>query len=318
MYYDPSNIHSIGDVARQTRLTHHVIRAWERRHSAITPTRTASGHRLYSAEDIERLKLLKHLIDGGHTIGAIAQLPTDRLKELSLRTEAPPMPLKSSREKQAEIEEIVRDCLEGARRLNARMIDKCLNQALIRFSQPVLLNQVMVPLMYRIGQHWHEGTLRVVHEHLASNVIQTFLLNLIKSSRSVEGAARLLVATPSGQRHEVGALLAAATASRLGWKVIYLGADLPTEEIALAAHQTKARAVALSLTYPGDDLTLRLDLQRLAEALEGQCPLILGGAAADQYLGQITSPEALLAHSLASFEERLASLRLPKQVVHEI
>ena len=81
----------------------------------------------------------------------------------------------------------------------------------------------------------------------------------------MENAPVLVVATPSGQLHELGALLVGAAAANLGWHVTYLGASLPAAEIAGAALQNRARAVALSLVYPEDDPTLEdeLDLSKV-------------------------------------------------------
>ena len=93
----------------------------------------------------------------------------------------------------------------------------------------------------------------------------------------------LVVATPAGQVHELGALLVGATAAHLGWQVTYLGASLPAAEIAGAAVQQRARAVALSLVYPEDDLRLPGELTRLREALPAAMTLLVGGRAAPAY-----------------------------------
>src|SRR3954453_16918076 len=87
---------------------------------------------------------------------------------------------------------------------------------------------------------------------------------------------QLVVATPNGQLHELGALLASAAASNLGWLVTYLGASLPAAEIAGAARQNQARAVALSLVYPEDDQKLEGELFRLRESLPAEVTLLVG------------------------------------------
>ena len=88
-----------------------------------------------------------------------------------------------------------------------------------------------------------------------------------------------MVATPPNQLHEGGALLVAATAATTGWRVIYLGVDLPPAEIAATALRTGARAVALSLIHPADDPALGAHLAALRQALPAEVPLLLGGAA---------------------------------------
>ena len=88
---------------------------------------------------------------------------------------------------------------------------------------------------------------------------------------------------PKEAPHELGALLAAAMAANLGWHVTYLGASLPAPEIAGAAKQNRARAVALSLVYPTDDPRMDGELTRLRELLPPEVALICGGSAIAGY-----------------------------------
>src|SRR5512141_668232 len=73
-------------VALRTGLTPHVLRAWERRYGVVSPGRTEGGQRLYSELDIERLRLLRRLTDGGHAIRRIASLPLAELARLDEET----------------------------------------------------------------------------------------------------------------------------------------------------------------------------------------------------------------------------------------
>ena len=107
--------------------------------------------------------------------------------------------------------------------------------------------------MTGIGELWRGGTLTAAHEHFASAALRVWLGNAARPFGAVDEAPMLLVAMPAGQVHELGALLVGATAAHLGWQVTYLGASLPPAEIAGAAVQKRARAVALSLVYPEDD-----------------------------------------------------------------
>jgi hypothetical protein len=97
--------------------------------------------------------------------------------------------------------------------------------------------------------------------------------NAAKPFGATDQAPILVVATPGGQVHELGALLVGTTAANLGWQVTYLGASLPAAEIAGAARQKGARAVALSLVYPEDDPQLASELAPLRESLPGEVNL---------------------------------------------
>jgi methanogenic corrinoid protein MtbC1 len=118
-----------------------------------------------------------------------------------------------------------------------------------------------------------------------------------------------VVATPTGQIHEFGALLVAATATTEGWRVTYLGADLPAEDIAEAAVRTRARAVALSIVYPTGDPAVSDELRRLRNALPKGITLLVGGAAASAYGSWLDEIGAIRLNSLAELRLELQTLR---------
>ena len=121
----------------------------------------------------------------------------------------------------------------------------------------------------------------------------------------------LLVAMPAGQVHELGALLVGATAAHLGWQVTYLGASLPAAEIAGAAVQKRARAVALSLVYPEDDPWLPGELTRLRDALPATMTLLVGGRAAPAYRKVLERIGAEMIEGLPQLGLTLDSMRKP-------
>jgi methylmalonyl-CoA mutase cobalamin-binding subunit len=121
----------------------------------------------------------------------------------------------------------------------------------------------------------------------------------------------LVVATPAGQLHELGALLVGAAAANLGWQVTYLGASLPAAEIAGAARQNRARAVALSLVYPEDDPRLEGDLTRLRAMLPPETDILAGGRAMPAYGDALDKIGALRMKDLTHLCAALDELRKP-------
>jgi len=173
------------------------------------------------------------------------------------------------------------------------------------------LQRVVAPLAQRIGDLWRDGSITAAHEHFASAVIRIFLGHAAKPFAGIESSPVLVVATPAGQIHELGALLVGAAAANLGWHVIYLGASLPAAEIAGAARQNQARAVALSLVYPEDDPRLEGELTRLHESLPAEVTLLVGGRAMPAYRGALQSIGALQVSDLSQLFSVLDSLRKP-------
>jgi methanogenic corrinoid protein MtbC1 len=172
-----------------------------------------------------------------------------------------------------------------------------------------LLDGLLVPLLEHVGAHWREGTLRPVHEHLASMMVRRVLDGVVEGASPPLATASVVVATPSGQIHELGALLVAASAATEGWRVTYLGADLPAEDIAECAVRTRARAVALSVVYPAGDPAVGDELRRLRTALPKRTALLVGGAATPSYSAVLTAIGAVRLDDLTGLRVVLRKLR---------
>jgi MerR family transcriptional regulator, light-induced transcriptional regulator len=310
---DDQQKHPMKVVARRTSLTPHAIRMWERRYGAVTPTRTATKRRLYSDAEIERLRLLRQATLAGHSIGQIAQLPDDRLRALVAAEEAavPSPHRRATHGTLASVPPLLDAAVAAIERFDAEGLEAVLARATVEFSLPVLLEQMIAPLMERIGELWREGVLRVAHEHLASVVIRTTLELLRGMSLASPSAPRLIVTTPAGQMHEFGALMAAMMAASEGWRVVYLGPNLPAAEIAAAVQHYQARAVALSIVYPADDPYLRAELLRLRRFLPEGLAILAGGRAAHGYAEVLETIGAVRLQALSSLISTLQLLRSP-------
>ena len=300
--------HPIGVVARRTGLKPDLIRAWERRYGAVAPGRSDTRRRFYSDEDIDRLQLLRRVVDTGRAIGQVANLPNEELEGLiAAEPSRAPAPLLSANGETAEA--FLELCLAAARRLDVAELDLHLERASVALSRNSLLERLMVPLLQQIGELWQRGELRPSHEHLASAVVRSFLGGMYRAHDTPATAPHLLSTTPSRQRHELGALIVAAVAAGEGWKTTYLGPDLPPEEIAAAARERGARAVALSLVYPPDDPLLADDLRRLRRLLPSTTALIAGGRASQAYGEVLDEIGAMRVADLPSLRRELERLR---------
>jgi MerR family transcriptional regulator, light-induced transcriptional regulator len=303
-------------VTRRTGLSAHLLRAWERRYEVVKPSRSEGGRRLYSDADIERLRLLYHATLAGRSIGQVAELSTEALTAL-VRLDAEADAKAELAGQGARRSELITppatagylaDCIRSVERLDAPGLDATLRRAAVALPAAVLLDAVVVPLLERLGMRWREGTLRPVHGHLASAVLRRLLDRVIESASSPLGTANLVVATPAGQVHEFGALVVAAAAAAEGWRVTYLGADLPAEDIAEAAARTRARAAALSVVFPAGDAALGDELRRLRAVLPKDVTLVVGGAAASAYSEVLNEIGAEWLNDLEDFRAQLRTL----------
>ena len=305
----------IGVVARRTGLTTHAIRVWERRYGAITPSRTEGNRRLYSDHDVEKLRLLHDLTSAGHAISQMAGLNVMALRELALtevRGGQPTTPAASAEPGAAQRQEAAQyleRCTDAVRALDDRALDQIFMEAHRALSLPILLEQVIAPLLWWVGRAWRFGSLRVSQEHLMSGSVRQFLTTLRDTYRPVEHAPALVVATLPGQQHELGALMASAVAAAEGWNVYYLGANLPIDELAHAVVLTKARAAALSIVFPRDDPRLQRDIEDLRRYLPEGTAIYVGGHGAESFSNTLQSAGAQVLHDFNAFRDALCALR---------
>lgn len=298
-------------VARRTGLTPHVIRVWERRYRAVTPQRTESNRRLYNDDDVQRLQLLHRATKAGHSIGQIANLPTEHLVSL-VESEArgvSPMASPQGNDGDVDSQECLERCMEAVSEIDARKLEASLQQAAVALSQPVLIDDVVLPLLHEIGRLWQEGSIKIAQEHPASAVLRTFLGGLLSEYVSAPDAPVMVASTPQGQNHELGALIVSLTAAAQGWKVVYLGPDLPADEIAAAAQRTGARVVALSLVFPPDSPGVVRQLKKLQRSLSSSVQIVVGGRSSSGYAKTLDAIGAITLPDLPSLRLKLEELR---------
>ncbi|MDQ3208952.1 MAG: cobalamin B12-binding domain-containing protein [Gemmatimonadota bacterium] len=312
-------------VALRTGLTAHVLRAWERRYGVVTPTRSEGGQRLYSHLDIERLRRLRRLTDRGHAIGRIASLTLAALTQLDEESteeqvkagtpagsETGPNPAEQVRAET--IREFTLAALRATRRLDSTDLQATLERAAVTLGVPDFLEGVVATALEGIGHGWVEKSVTVAQEHMATTVFRRTLGWLLRVYEVSGPAPRVVVATPPGQVHELGALMVAVSAAAEGWAVTYLGPDLPVADLLSAARQTEARAVAISVVYLSDDRDFLAALRETRAGLPERVPLLVGGAAAPELRLEAENAGAVVIDSLADLRallQRLAAEAVP-------
>jgi len=253
-------------VARLTGLSPELLRAWERRYGVIEPARTPGGTRRYSAADIERLRLVKRAVDAGHRVGRVAHLDMDELKRRAADPEAGSTDHLDS-------------ILKAVGELDGPQTQRLLAMQLSVLGSSRFAREVVVPLVREIGDRWANRKIGIASEHLATGVLRSLLgAALHPTSTSLRGP-RIVFATPTGEHHELGLLMATLTALDAGAHPLYLGCELPVDDLLDATANAGAAAVAMSIvTLPR---ARAVDfVNGLRERLPGGVHLWLGGAGA--------------------------------------
>jgi MerR family transcriptional regulator, light-induced transcriptional regulator len=310
---DDSAQYLISTVSKRSGVKSDLVRAWERRYQAVNPTRTEGGHRVYTDLDIARLKLLNQATNDGHSISQIANLTLDQLKALVKKegdsiTHAleKAVPLNGNRQHVAE--DYVQKCYAAVLAFDAHALESHFENAIVELGTEIFIENLLNPLLTLIGDRWRIGELRPVHEHMASAIVRSLTYILRNNNPCSPDAPKMIVTTPINQLHELGALLAGIIAELKGWKVTYLGANLPAEEIAAAVRYTNATAVTISISYKIDDLLIAKELRRLRKLIGNDVALIVGGRAAGHYEAVLDQVGVLKIKSYDHFKEILEGL----------
>lgn len=264
-------------VLKETGLKADVLRAWERRYDLPRPQRSAGRHRLYSDYDIATIKWLKNRQAEGLRIGRAVQLwhalmaagrdPLMDVAELKASPSAVPPGGMS-------IEILRQQWLEGCLAFDAVKAEEALNQAFALFPVEEACNAILRQGLNIVGEQWYLGQATVQQEHFASALAIRRLEALINAAPQPTRPQTVLVGCPPGEMHTFPALLLSLFLQRAGLRVVYLGADLPVEQMDVAVEAIRPNLVVLA----AQQLTSAASLAGAALALrERGIPLAYGG-----------------------------------------
>jgi methanogenic corrinoid protein MtbC1 len=253
-------------VERDVGLSKDVLRVWERRYGFPAPGRDARGERVYPAEQVERLRLIKRLLDRGHRPGRLLAASAGELRALSSAARAArPEPGQGLDEL---IDSVKRHDSDGY--ANA-VLQRLARQGLQRFVQDTL-----APLTREIGLAWEEGRVQVFEEHLFTELTARVLRQAIESVPP-GGRPRIVLTSVPNEQHGLGLLMAEAVLCLEGARCIPLGTQTPTPEIVRAAAAYAADVVALSFSTAFPRRQVSALLRQLREMLPRQTELWAGG-----------------------------------------
>ena len=283
----PAVLHPIQIVTRRTGVSADVLRVWEKRYAVVTPIRSASGRRLYSDADIERLRLLVQATRAGRPIGQAAALPTKALVSL-LEDEAPSATRpRQHAESDAEAAErtaadaLVEGCIRAIGDFDAVALDLQLRRAIVALSADDFLDDVVVPLVAHLRVRVLDGSLPRPHGHLATAVLRRVLDHVLATATAPLASRDLVVAPLGVHPHELDALIVAAAAAAEGWRVTYVGTGVPADEIAETVQYLGGHVLALSLAASSGDRVIPRELRRLRTLLPARVEFLVVATTAD-------------------------------------
>lgn len=309
--------YNIQTVSQMCGLSTHCIRAWEKRYGAIKPARSDNGRRLYSELELNRLLMLGKLSALGNSISLIANLPDNELEELlekmtngrsmgTLNVKAPSKSLVSP-------ETYLNNLFMALHAYKLDILTHELNKASMDLTCKEFAMDVVAALFRKVGEYVHTGRMSIAQEHTLSAITKFFIGRRISQHYRSDnnGKLKITLATPKGEYHSIGLMLASLLMAEHNLNFVYLGENLPEESIADAAKATNSDIVLLAIS-PAYRM-LNKDVNAVATTLRKNLPastqIWIGGAIQDIRSSTVREAGITTFDCLASLDKKLEQIR---------
>ncbi|MCA0296315.1 MAG: MerR family transcriptional regulator [Actinobacteria bacterium] len=272
---------TIKKAAELTGVPEHTLRAWERRYGLVDPSRTEGGYRTYDLRALDTIRTMKGLVDTGWTARDAAVESTRR----ALPAAAPASD----------------DLVPAAMALDADNVARILDEQFALASFETVVDDWLMPALFRLGQAWARGEVSVAGEHLVSNVVMRRLAHAYDAAGRGTAGRPVLIGAPPDVDHQIGLLAFATAARRAGLSTIYLGGHVPADAWRHAVTTVRPRHAVSSLHRRRDADRLAPVAAELADIAD--LTLWVGG----RHQGLAPTPWRPLGHSIADAARRLAT-----------
>lgn len=294
----------IGIVERETGLTRDVLRKWEVRYGFPLPDRNERGERVYPPAQLDRLRLIKRLLDRGMRPIKIVGLDADGLRQLA--DTSTPATMAAQPYCPGRFVEEVFNALEN---YDPELLQRVLTQELMRIGLGEFVQARLAHLHNIVGDAWADGRLAIYQEHLYAETVQMLLREAIARLPTDNNGPRILLATPPGELHALGILMVQAQFSLAGARCISLGSQVPMSELVAAADAYRVNVVGLSFSVAYPMRRIAPQLIELRHRLDPAVRIWAGGQGIARVRGLPAGVHALL--TLAESATAMATLLSP-------
>lgn len=272
--------YNINSVAKMTAMQPVTIRAWERRYQLVVPKRAQNGYRLYSERDVAILRWAKRGVEQGYPISTV----NSQLKDAVNKDDWPEavlndkVPVAVHPAKAINRTELVQNFTKALIRHDERMSSDLFADALGSLKLADLFESILIPALVDIGDRWERGEVGVATEHFASQFIQAKIMAIYQSLPLHPSNPKIIIGCAPDELHEIGPMMLATLLRDAGYKVEYLGPDLPLDDLLIYVREETPKMLILSATMKDS----AEDLVRFSEKLSGVKPPVhfgFGGAA---------------------------------------
>lgn len=303
--------YSVKAACRRLGIGPHTLRAWEARYGAVEPSRTPTGQRRYTVNDVERLECIIHLLNVGHSVGEIAKLPTKELHRLLQNSQAG-----GAAAFESSMGPLISLLEKDLKKFEVNSISSLLDQKRIALGARGFVLDVLAPVLRWMGGQILKNELSIAHEHALSAVVRDQIYQTLRYGSAPitdKSGPRFVLAAPEDDLHEFGILMAATLLSHYGMSSHFLGANLPAEALAIGVKGVRGNVVILG-NAPVPDSERRISFDKYLEEVHSLIPkhvaIWIGGSGKLPHLRSVLSGrEFRFIGSLQELDELIAKTR---------
>lgn len=267
-------------VARETGVPPDTFRAWERRYGVPRPQRTPGGHRLYSEQDMAVIRWLRERTDEGMNISHAVMLLSSVMEG---------MPAPASNDTARALEHMVDELVTSLTSFDSAGAERVVSEAFSLHPFESVLLELVQPAMIEVGERWHRGEINVASEHFATEFVRRKLASLVTVFDNNASRETIVVGCAPDELHDLGVLFASLFLIRRGWHVVYLGPQVPLNDLLETVQRVKPALVCLSAST----IETASLLQEVGKALHNRFPQLRFG-----YGGRIFNHNPELCHTM--------------------
>ena len=287
-----SNIHSINHVSLVSGIPKDLLRQWERRYGYPDPDRDGNGDRIYTDNQLEKLVLIRQLVDQGKRPGKLIRMDIPQLRSIMQEPVANFEP--------SELIEILK--IGDALQLYDWLQDQLLSHGLRSF-----VHKVMAPATKAVGEAWAEKGLAIYEEHLFTEVMKSLARRHLSEHYGGSSGPKIMLTTVPGEQHSIGLLMVEILLRLGGANVISFGTEMPFQEIREAAKYHKVQVITLSFSASFNTEDALVMLSGLRQIIDPDVRIWVGGGA---FASKPAMPAGVeLQISLEAVEQALAKLQ---------
>ncbi|MCP3867806.1 MAG: MerR family transcriptional regulator [Gammaproteobacteria bacterium] len=297
---DSTHFFPIRVLSERTGVGGSTLRAWERRYGLLSPQRTPKGHRLYTEQDVELVEYVLELLDEGHSLStAVTQLKQDR----DLAGNEPGM---------TELAGIWADYLAETCRavgnFSTERVEAIYNEASSLYPVEMVAERLIEPMLSELGSSWESRDTGIAEEHFYANWLRNRLAARFHHATGQATGARIVCACLPGSYHDIGLILFSISALARGYRVLFLGANVPLDVFPAVVKRSGSKGIVLSSRTLIEE-PMQIQIEELLDRLD--IPVLLGGPASDHPMHQFERGGGIRLGSHVAVAMRILSSNVP-------